>query len=522
MPTNGKKLTGIIVSGTNKEQFNIVTEVNLPLKAYVKVQKNGNEWLCLVDNKTVKADELERALYSKRLSPVVLSQLKTLLEKPAIVYSLIPIQMNGGEIYDIPVGEVEIELANPEDLRKTIPQGKILLGYLAGTDLEVSTNINTLFSPHLGVFGQTGSGKSNFVKLVLRQIHKELPNATIIILDRHNEYWSAFEDLTGLVTTPNLKIDITKLDTQYYSTFFEQLFNVYPHHTNLYAMLFTTLEGLQEFAKTDSGKVFFAEYTIFDYLDYVWSVVGRRPIKMDIPEEIKKEMQTVISRIRSIGVENPEITAKALLRRLYQIRRKRSSVLVERPVENLGKYVLEQIVPGKINILRLGNVRENVYSAILSIFLLETLMLKEGLLEKDNEKLERLKETHIFIIMEEAHSYLNKNNEDMLDTALTLAREGRKFDVHLLVVAQNPGAIDEELFSQLTSIAAFRLTTNKDIRRVGEALGGLEGILQGLPKYRMVFYSVNFITPIPLVIDTIEHKQVEGAKVEEEMDHLNF
>lgn len=121
--------------------------------------------------------------------------------------------------------------------------------------------------------------------------------------------------------------------------------------------------------------------------------------------------------------------------------------------------------------------------------------------------------------MEEAHAYLNRTYEDLLETAITLAREGRKFNVHLLVVAQSPSGLDSELLSQLTTIAAFRLTAREDINRVADMLGISASSIKGLPKYTAYFYSVEFRLPMPLKIRSIKHDTIKLIK-DYDLSHL--
>jgi len=516
---------GIVLSGTSKEEFIILSSIDVPIGHYVEIaDNNGKRWIGIIENKLIKNGVLEKAILDKKITENTITEYSQFIDSN-VIFEITPIGMyfNGEieDVVDIPNGIINIRPLSMEELSKIFPRGEIIIGTIPGSKERISLSLSTIFSPHLGVFGQTGSGKSNFVKLILRQIYKEDPNATIIVLDRHgeyatNEFYAPLRDKTFIFTP---KIDITKLDTTSYATFFEMLFKVYSNQTNLNAMLFASLDALQDAA--ERHKWIFERYTILDFLELLWrrlaglnvSALTQRNEELDegerkFREELRKVLAEYEKYIRTIGIEDVQLTAKRLLRRLFSLKRMKLDILEPRPTETTS-YLIGKIVPGKMNILRLGNVRSEIYSAVLSILLYETLLLKEGLLDKS--KLGQASELaeegrNIYIVMEESHSYLNKNFEDMLDTTQALVREGRKFGIHLLIVAQNPSSIDTEILSQLTSVVTFRLGSQRDIRVISENYGLPKVLLENLPRYYAVIYSVHF--KAPLKVKTFNFKEV--------------
>ena len=528
-----KNNIGLILSGTSKEVFYILTEVDYPIGSYVKVKKKNTEWIGVISDKVVKNGDIEREILNRKLDTDILIDFEHLAPEDRVVLVISPIGMyiNNSieDIINIPTGIVEILKLSDSELAQLFPKGKIILGTIPG-EITISTNINSIFSPHIGVFGQTGSGKSNFVKLILKQIYKEDPNATVLILDRHNEY-AREEFIRGLesyVFFPALRIDISHLDVSAYTPFFELLFRVYPNQTNLYSMLIASIEALQR--AVEEKKWFFERYSTFDFLEFLWRKLSGDPKFNYIIEKESNELWREINDmlndyfnryIKHIGIENIELTAMRLLRRLYALKRQKISILSDKPLENM-KYIIEYLAPNKMNIVKLGNVRGEIYSAVLSIFLYEILMLKEGLIESDNPRLKEMakEKNNIYIVMEEAHSYLNKSNEEVVETTQALVREGRKFGVRLLVVAQNPSAIDSEILSQLTTIAAFRMGSKKDIKTIAENFGLPAVLLESLPKYYAVLHSVNFKTP--LRIKTIEYTKITLDNSNEQYSEFLF
>lgn len=70
--------------------------------------------------------------------------------------------------------------SNPDDTEE----------YRIGTDKQVGIiyNVANLLRKRTGIFGKSGSGKSNAVKTVIGMIAKEKPNSGILILDTNGEY----------------------------------------------------------------------------------------------------------------------------------------------------------------------------------------------------------------------------------------------------------------------------------------------------------------------------------------------
>lgn len=70
--------------------------------------------------------------------------------------------------------------SNPDDTEE----------YQIGTDRQVGVtyNVSNLLRKRTGIFGKSGSGKSNAVKTVIGMIAKEKPNAGILIVDTNGEF----------------------------------------------------------------------------------------------------------------------------------------------------------------------------------------------------------------------------------------------------------------------------------------------------------------------------------------------
>ena len=80
---------------------------------------------------------------------------------------------------------------------------------------EVSLNINSFFSGHFAIFGNSGSGKSHFVARLFQGIFydaKKLPfNTNVFLFDVYGEYQQAFNNINRVNANLNYKVITTDL-----------------------------------------------------------------------------------------------------------------------------------------------------------------------------------------------------------------------------------------------------------------------------------------------------------------------
>lgn len=90
------------------------------------------------------------------------------------------------------------------------------------------------------------------------------------------------------------------------------------------------------------------------------------------------------------------------------------------------------------------------------------------------------------VVMEEAHRYLGKDNDNPArDMVQRIVKEGRKFGVGAMIISQRPSEIDETILSQCGTLFALRLSNNSDQSKVKAALpDSLTGLVDTLPVLR--------------------------------------
>ena len=92
----------------------------------------------------------------------------------------------------------------------------------------------------------------------------------------------------------------------------------------------------------------------------------------------------------------------------------------------------------------------------------------------------------LLIVLEEAHNYL-KSGENSISsrTVQTIAKEGRKYGVGLLLVTQRPTELDETVLSQCGTTIALRMNNRGDRGHVSAAVQDeLSNMIDLLPSLR--------------------------------------
>lgn len=297
--------------------------------------------------------------------------------------------------------------------------------YIYDSSVLVGYDPDVLFGKHLGVFGNTGSGKTCTVVSILQNYIRTNPEKDIkfIILDVNGEYQTAFS---------NEEMD-------YYP--FESLRFRHSVLNNVeYGRLFRASEGVQYPALRDSiislsnsGTKY---WDLCDLLPTLNNWIRKNSKDNYSINQLTGYLRTMVIRIESILDD---------------------SVLMNIINSSDGENTLTKILRSdkKVHILDL-----QVSSDSLDIVLY---LLFKSLYRYKTENRDT---THINLVLEEAHRYINSNLEE---TKLgnyyidKLSREGRKFGIGLIISSQVPSMLSQEIISQCNSIIMHKITSKRDM-----------------------------------------------------------
>ena len=302
--------------------------------------------------------------------------------------------------------------------------------YIYDNSITVGYNPNVLFGKHLGVFGNTGSGKTCTVVSIIQNYIRKNPQKAIkfSILDVNGEYKRAFD----------------KDEAEYVS--FDQLRF---HHTILsnpeYGQLFRAAEGVQYPALKDCIKTLKSEKDKWDL--------------KKLPEQIDQWIDN------HADIQNGNRTpfSKNQISGFLRTMNLRIDGILEEPqlmtVINAsdGKATLNAINQSNKNVIILDlQVSSDFLDIVVYLFF-------KAIYEYKSKNRDT---THLNLVLEEAHRYIISNsNESRLGSYYIdkLSREGRKFGVGLIIASQIPSLLAYEVVSQCNSVIMHKITSKRDM-----------------------------------------------------------
>lgn len=440
-----------------------------------------------------------------------------------------------------PTIEDRVHIVTETDLLKIYgsgdPEDFVSVGHLASAEsIPALVDINKLITRHCAVVGTTGSGKSTTVAGLLTALSdpKLYPSARIVVLDIHGEYAKALRDRA---TVFRVAVQASKSQTGLFVPFWALSFE------ELVGLAFGKLgdsqaaavadaivqlkkEGLQTKARdgvdessvtVDSPipfclhKLWFElhkreHHTLIprpggaaDEVDPAY-VLGsdNKPLQlgdaMSVTPPLYRTIKTTGTASERVQQGRDPINMRQQLAGLAsKLRDPRLSFLfspgdwlpdINGRVEKDLDSLLEGWIgaPPPVTILDLSGIPSSVLNdligAVLRI-LYDAVFWARNLPEGGRER-------PLFLVLEEAHAYLSKENSGPAAAAVRkIAKEGRKYGVGMMIVSQRPSEIDSTILSQCGTIFAMRLANDIDRGHVTSAAAdNLKGLFDMLPVLR--------------------------------------
>ena len=369
--------------------------------------------------------------------------------------------------------------------------------------VPVNVGIDALLTRHFAVLGSSGQGKTHFVAGILQRLIKMGPNARIIIFDIHDEYGQAFSGLPGVrlkqtVLGTNITGDPrTHYKIPYYAlgrTGISRL--ILPSEKTQRPALNFAMDNLGYVAGDQLGArlVGEAHNSLFD------------DCRQDGADLAHAAITTLKGNVKAAAQNWPHMKAIACLAAewaalergnrgiqrsafqfgnvswmLHRINRLIEDVRFNQIISTSSSLPLAQ--PGELSMalesknlvdsLFGGNRNEDWNVHVVTLKQLPNDLsphILGSILELFAEQLflRGPGNTHpTLLVLEEAHHYLRQIPGDP-ETGMhalayeRLAREGRKFQVSMLVSTQRPSEVSPTVLAQCGSWAVFRLTNEKD------------------------------------------------------------
>jgi DNA helicase HerA-like ATPase len=363
-------------------------------------------------------------------------------------------------------------------------------------DIPVCIDMNKFVERSNAVFGKTGTGKTFLTRLLLAGAIKT-GKAVNLIFDMHSEYGiSARQEgskvhVKGLKELFPQKVKIFSVDPD--STRHR---GQHPdHEVYIYADQIDP-EDILPLSDTFNLTQTAAESMFLLYRTYrsKWLM---HILNAKTPEDIEAIVQETGTNSSSIDALRRKLASLEGFRFFKNEARKNQKDVVTE--------LLSYIEDGRSIVLEFG--KYNNLKAYLLVANIITRRLREIYEEKSNKYLgsndESDKPQQLLITIEEAHKLLNKEVAHQTPFG-KIAREMRKFFVSLLIVDQRPGAIDEEVLSQIGTKIVAQLSDDKDINAVlvgTSDASGLRQVLASLDSKQQALI-LGHAVPMPIVVKT--------------------
>ncbi len=360
----------------------------------------------------------------------------------------------------------------------------LYVGLLGDTSIKVKLNPNSVVQKHVCILAKTGSGKSYTAGVLIEELlEKGVP---LLIIDPHGEYCNLKDKNDNPDDIEKMKIfGISQRDYADRVVMFvppkSPFVDVADGILRLNGLNLSPEEIIEmgEIRKSSAQALIYhilrelrereVDYTIRDVIDEIYNTTTN----------IKGELIGALSRIEDSELfsENPTPI----------------NVLFQR---------------GKAIILNLAGI-EPVYQEII-------------VSKVCREIFEMRKRKEIpagMIVIDEAHNFIPEKGERAISTSVlrTIASEGRKFGLGLMVISQRPARIDKNVLSQCNTQIILRLTNPNDINAIKK---GVEGItpemveeIKRLPIGTALIVSPDIERPILVRVRVRKSKHKEAEIV---------
>lgn len=387
-------------------------------------------------------------------------------------------------------------------------------------NLSVNADIHKLVLRHSAILGSTGSGKSNTTVSVLKAILNDYPGSRVILVDPHGEYASAFPNarvfkindsgrplyipfwlmsfdelvffLVGAVPKEDQRLEYRKLrelvverkranagvlksgvvDPDRVSADSPIPFNVRELWHHIYWWLNATFNETAAENQTKATACLESEgdYNKLEPPCFQPYAIGTAaPYKSRHYQEFYSYEKKLISRLRDSAYDfllHPGEYADAT------------------SPKDLND-LLNDWIGGeeRLTILDLAGVPFGVLDITVGLI---TRFVFDSMFWGRHEPYTG-RQRPLFIAYEEAHSYLNKseNNNYAKDAVERIFKEGRKFGIGAMIISQRPSEITETILAQVGTFIALRLTNSSDQSIVkASAPDNLISLIDLLPSLR--------------------------------------
>jgi DNA helicase HerA-like ATPase len=321
------------------------------------------------------------------------------------------------------------------------------IGLLSGHDVRVELDINLLVQKHVCILSKTGGGKSYCSGAIVEELMKH--KVTVCIIDPHGEYSTMKHK--GVVKKTARDFDVTP------RAYDDKILEFAPDtNANKGAKpLKFTLHNLDA-----------REILSLTNIKNVRSYLTMLRKAIDTMRETKGSYS--LKDIIAVVEANAEPSSAGLITELEYLNE--IDVFAEQ-----GTKMDELIQKGKTTIINLRGTPQDIQELIVN-------RIGNALFEL--RKVDKI--PPLMLVVEEAHNFCPQQGLAICSKVFrTIASEGRKFGLGLMVITQRPAKVDKNVLSQCNTQVILKVNNPNDLKAIASSIEGLtdgmEEEIQRLP-----------------------------------------
>ena len=378
----------------------------------------------------------------------------------------------------------KVFIADHDLIRSTLglSHGEVNMGLLEGHDIKVSLEMNSLIQKHCSILAKTGSGKSYTAGVILEEVlERDVP---LLIIDPHGEYSSLKEP-----GTDNARDLYSK-------------FGISPRG---YGSQVTVYTPANKVLNKDADKVFRLDGMNLSAKDLMQILPDEKSnnhqgLLYEAISKIKaeKEFYALDDIIFEVGNNKSKLKWN-VISSLESLRE--ADILSDHPTT-----IEELFAPGRASIIDMKGVSPQFQGMIVAKLcsdLFEARKMGEA--------------PPGMLVVEEAHNFCPERGFDKTvstEILRTIASEGRKFGLGLMVISQRPARIDKNVLSQCNTQIIMKVTNPNDLKAISKGLEGIssevEEELKRLPPGVAMLVSNDIERPV--LVDIRVRKSKHGGE----------
>lgn len=320
----------------------------------------------------------------------------------------------------------------PAEVLINDPMQSIYIGATKIFHIPFSWTFSNLTNPHISVVGITGAGKSYFVKTLLIRA-SYIWNTNAIIIDWAGEY-KAWTKQSGGVVVAFSKGDYLNI---------MDLAGMKP--LDRVKQIMNSLDILTDIGTYPEQKRLTEEAIEQAYTNMGFLVAERAPPGKE-PPTLRNVITLLEEKLTEGSYEYPAELENSIYR-LRQFAREGEDYFARKSTLDLGRLTESGLVD-----IDLSGLPDERFRTLASLFILQT--LKEKMRAEGFSETKGLK---AMVVLDEAWKVANSEKSD----AITIVREGRKYQFGLIVASQNPTDIHESIFSNVGTSFILRIKFEK-------------------------------------------------------------